>query len=79
MTKSKKKIEKFKFNGIIKGVISHTFSGWTMCKKFSVDGNFSIFGRNSWVSKVLTHEISGEIQKKIKIFKFDAMIKGCNY
>ena len=55
-------------------------SGWVLCK-FVCWGKFSIFCRNSWVSKVLTHEISGEIQKKIKIFefygmKFDGVMKG---
>ena len=37
---------------------------------------FSIFGRNSWVLKVLADENSDEIQKKVKILYFLGMIKG---
>ena len=35
----------------------------------------SIFGRNSWVLKVLANEKSGEIPKKIDISNFHGMIK----
>ena len=48
---------------MIKGGINCNFSLWIMCKKNCVDGNFSIFDRNSWVLKVLAHETSDEIQK----------------
>ena len=37
----------------------------------------SFFGQNSRFLKVLAHEMSYEIQKKIKIFEFHGMMKGC--
>ena len=41
------------------------FEGW---------GKFSIFGRNSWVLKVLAHEMSDETQK-INIFRYSILMK----
>ena len=40
---------------------------------------FSIFGRNSRILKVSGHEISDEIQKNVKIFNFNGMIKRGNH
>src|ERR1044072_9715107 len=40
---------------------------------------FSIFGRNSRILKVLAHEISDEIPKKIKIFNFNGMMNRGNH
>jgi hypothetical protein len=39
-------------------------------KNYEFGWKFSIFGRNSWVLKVLAHEKSDEIQNKIKYFIF---------
>ena len=43
--------------------------------KFDCCGNYSIFGKNSWVLKVLAHDKSYEIQKKFEILIFHGMMK----
>ena len=37
---------------------------------------YLVFGRNSWVLKVLAHEKRGEIPKNIEILNFVGMMKG---
>jgi hypothetical protein len=37
---------------------------------FGCGWEFSIFGRNSWILKVLVHEMSDKIQKKLKFPSF---------
>ena len=41
-----------------------------MVQNFVCGWEFSIFGRNSWVLKMLVHEISDKIQKKSKFTSF---------
>ena len=45
-------------------------------QNFECCWKYSIFGRNSWVLKVLAHEKSDEIQKKLKKFNIHDMMKG---
>src|ERR1044072_3290879 len=61
-----KGINIFDFNGVIKRGIHHLFLIINVMKKFKWWWKFSIFGRNSPISKVLAHEISDEIPKKLK-------------
>src|ERR1044072_9451351 len=61
-----KRINIFNFNGVIKRGIHHLFLSINVMKKFKWWWKFSIFGRNSPILKVLTHEISYEIPKKLK-------------
>ena len=48
----------------------------SVVQNFECCWKFSIFGRNSWILKVLAHEKIDEIQKKIKIFNLLGMMKG---
>ena len=73
----RKKIIVLIFYGLMQEVIiivsyskHHEISEWWW--------KFSIFCRNSRILKVLYHEISDEIPKKIKIFKFHGMVKEGN-
>ena len=59
----------------MKGGIICSFSGWTFGKYLSASENFNFFCRNSWVLKLLAHEMSDEFQKKIKILVFYGKIK----
>ena len=45
-------------------------------QNFECCWKFSIFGRNSWILKVLAHENSVECQKKIKSFIFKVWWRG---
>ena len=55
--------------------LTKEFSLETMGHFLSVLRNISIFGRNSWVSKVLAHEMSDKVEKNW-IFKFVCMMNG---
>jgi hypothetical protein len=48
-------------------------------QNFEFCWKYSIFSRNSWILKVLAHEKSGEIKKKINMLNFHGMKKGYTY
>ena len=47
----------------------------SVVQNFECCWKYSIFGRNSWILKVLAHEKSDE-KKKIKILNLHGMMKG---
>ena len=58
-----------------KGWYYYNFPRMNVLKYFEGWGKFSIFGRNSWVLKVLAHEMSDETQK-IKNLQFSMCYEG---